>query len=37
MLNLHVVQALYGDCLLLEYGEAEQPHFLLIDGGPDAV
>lgn len=34
MLQLHVVQALYGDCLLLEYGDDAQPHFLLVDGGP---
>jgi hypothetical protein len=37
MFDLHVVQALYGDCLLLEYGDERQPHFLLVDGGPATV
>lgn len=37
MFNLHVVQALYGDCLLLEYGDEQQPHFLLVDGGPETT
>jgi hypothetical protein len=34
MLKLHVLQAQFGDCLMLEYGTAAQPHFMLIDGGP---
>ncbi len=34
MLKLHVVQAEYGDCLLLEYGTASNPRYMLIDGGP---
>jgi beta-lactamase superfamily II metal-dependent hydrolase len=36
MLNLHVVQADLGDCLLLEYKENEQgaSKFILVDGGP---
>ena len=34
MFRLHVVQAEYGDCLLLEYGTSTKPHFTLIDGGP---
>jgi beta-lactamase superfamily II metal-dependent hydrolase len=34
MLTLRVVQAEYGDCLLLEYGTASSPRFLLLDGGP---
>ncbi len=34
MLKLHVVQAQFGDCLVLEYGTAAHPHFILIDGGP---
>jgi len=34
MLKLHVIQARYGDCLLLEYGPGVQQHFMLIDGGP---
>ena len=35
MPHLHVIQALHGDCLLLEYGDP--PHYLLIDGGPQTV
>ena len=34
MLKLHVVQAEYGDCLLLEFGLRARPRFLLVDGGP---
>ena len=34
MIKVHVIQARYGDCLLLEYGEADRPSFMLIDGGP---
>lgn len=34
MLRLHVIQAEQGDCLLLEWGEAKKPTFLLVDGGP---
>lgn len=34
MLNLHVIQADYGDCLLLEYRKQASPKFILIDGGP---
>lgn len=35
MFKLHVVQAAYGDCLLLEYGTQETgTHYILIDGGP---
>lgn len=37
MLDLHVVQASHGDCLLLEYGDAQQPRFLLVDGGPETT
>jgi beta-lactamase superfamily II metal-dependent hydrolase len=37
MLNLHVIQARYGDCLLLEYGTAAAPRYLLVDGGPAQV
>ncbi|MFN0168673.1 MAG: MBL fold metallo-hydrolase [Bryobacteraceae bacterium] len=36
MLQLHVVQAEFGDCLLLEYGSASQ-RFILIDGGPQGI
>ncbi len=34
ILRLTVVQADYGDSLILEYGQAATPHALLIDGGP---
>jgi len=34
MFRLHVVQAEFGDCLLLEYGTDQKPRFTLIDGGP---
>lgn len=37
MFELHVVQAMYGDSLLLVYGQPDQPHYMLIDGGPDTV
>jgi beta-lactamase superfamily II metal-dependent hydrolase len=37
MLKLHILQADYGDSLILEYGTAEAPRFLLVDGGPDEV
>lgn len=37
MLNLHVVQARYGDSLILQYGTAAAPRFLLVDGGPKYV
>jgi beta-lactamase superfamily II metal-dependent hydrolase len=36
MFRLHVVQALFGDCLLLEYG-VSAPRYILIDGGPSGV
>lgn len=34
MFRFHVVQAEFGDCLLLEYGTRSAPRFTLIDGGP---
>ena len=34
MFRLHVVQAEFGDCFVLEYGTARKPRFTLIDGGP---
>jgi len=34
MLTLHVVQAEYGDCLIVEYGMQPNPKYVLIDGGP---
>lgn len=37
ILRLHVVQADYGDCLLLQYGAEGIARHILIDGGPDGV
>ncbi len=34
MLKLHVIQAQFGDCLILEFGTGGKPRFVLIDGGP---
>jgi hypothetical protein len=34
MLHLDVLPARHGDCLWLEYGEADRPCRILIDGGP---
>jgi hypothetical protein len=34
MFKLHVVQAQFGDCLILEYGTPKKPRFILVDGGP---
>lgn len=34
MLTLHVVQARFGDCLILKYGTSAKPRYLLVDGGP---
>jgi beta-lactamase superfamily II metal-dependent hydrolase len=34
MFRFHVVQAEFGDCLILEYGTKAKPRFTLIDGGP---
>jgi len=37
MFNIRVVQANYGDAIILEYGSAEARRFALIDGGPRNV
>ncbi len=34
MFNFHAVQAQFGDSLILEFGTAANPSFILIDGGP---
>ncbi len=34
MFRLHVLQARYGDCLLLEFGTTSDPRYILVDGGP---
>lgn len=35
--TLEALQAGTGDCLLLHYGKAQAPRFLLIDGGPAGI
>lgn len=37
MFCLHVIQAEFGDCLLLESGTPPNPRFILIDGGPPTI
>lgn len=37
MLRLQVVQAEYGDCLILEFGTPLNPRYILIDGGPATI
>jgi hypothetical protein len=34
MFKVRMIQAEFGDCLLLEYGSASAPRYTLIDGGP---
>jgi ribonuclease BN (tRNA processing enzyme) len=37
MFKLRVVQAKFGDCLIVQYGTSKSPKFMLIDGGPGGV
>jgi beta-lactamase superfamily II metal-dependent hydrolase len=37
MFKLKVIQALHGDCLILEYGNQDEQDYMLIDGGPSNV
>lgn len=37
MLILRIVQAKFGDCLILIYGTEQKPKYMLIDGGPGGV
>jgi len=37
MLRLRIVQAEYGDCLILEFGTLSKPRHILIDGGPETI
>lgn len=37
MFSLDVVRARKGDCLILHYGSEDDPHLMLIDGGPKSV
>ncbi len=34
MFRIEMLPALHGDCIWIEYGEADKPHRILIDGGP---
>jgi hypothetical protein len=35
--SMEVLRARRGDCLILHYGTADDPHLILIDGGPSGV
>ena len=37
MFKLKIVQALNGDCLIVEHGSQDEPCYLLVDGGPGTV
>ena len=37
LFSLDVLPARKGDCLMLHYGSADEPHLMLIDGGPSNV
>lgn len=37
MFEPRVVRAMYGDCQLVVYGQPEELHYILIDGGPATV
>ena len=37
MFELEVLPAKHGDCLILHYGSEDEPHIMLIDGGPSGV
>jgi hypothetical protein len=37
VLKLRVIQAEFGDCLILECGKASDLHYVLIDGGPAGI
>jgi hypothetical protein len=37
MFVLHAVQADHGDSIILEYGSATKPRYMLVDGGPEHV
>jgi ribonuclease BN (tRNA processing enzyme) len=37
MFSIRLIQAQYGDCLLLEFGEEASRGFILVDGGPPTV
>ena len=35
--SLDVIRARKGDCLILHYGTKDDPHMVMIDGGPSGV
>ena len=37
MFSLHVVQAQFGDSLILEFGTPKKRRYILIDGGPSGT
>ena len=37
MFTLRVIQAKFGDCLIIIYGDKSAPKYMLIDGGPGGV
>ncbi len=37
MFKLRIVQAKFGDCLIVEYGDKKNTKYMLIDGGPAGV
>jgi beta-lactamase superfamily II metal-dependent hydrolase len=37
MLKLHIIQAEYGDCFIIEYGLQSNSKYILVDGGPDSI
>jgi beta-lactamase superfamily II metal-dependent hydrolase len=37
MFTLDVVRARKGDCLIIHYGSKDDPHLIMIDGGPKSV
>ena len=37
MLDIHIIQAEYGDCFIIQCGNKAAPTFVLIDGGPKDV
>lgn len=36
MFTVEMLPAEHGDCLWIEYGDADRPHIILIDGGPSS-
>jgi hypothetical protein len=36
-MDLNIIQAEYGDCMILEFGLSHRKHYFLIDGGPSLI